>query len=200
VASVLRGWHEWQRRIGAAIQSLLIVVALSIGTAQNTFAQTPVEVGIVTQVSGTVRVRNAAGEETALKPFGRVYLNDRFVLAPEAVVRVLFLRNGSSQLWRGPVEFLAGDSANASGADPAQVSVLPVSAREKIQVALRPDFFGGTTVRAIKIPRPSAELGAAQLEDIRNTYQQLRKSFPDDDITPELFLSASMQPFQPRQP
>ncbi len=179
-------------------KSLFLLVALYFLSAAC-FAQLPSDLGIVTFVSGEVRLRSSAGDESVPKPFGRIRANDRFTLRPGATLRILYLQSGNSELWNGPMEFNIGNGPQNPGSAPAQVQRLSVAARTKMQTALRinsNERLGGVTVRSIGTSRDAkASLDADQLTEIREIYGQLRKEFPGNDITPEVFLSMSIQQY-----
>ena len=164
-----------------------------------TLSQTPADAGIVTFLSGEVKLKSSSGDESVPKPYSRVRVNDRITLAAGARLRVLYLQSGSSELWNGPTEFSIANGTHKSARKPSHVQPVPVKVRAKLQIG-KNGRLGGVAIRSLNAKsEPPPVLDAAQLAEIREMYSQLRKEFPSDDITPEVYLSMAMQQFLPAQ-
>lgn len=145
------------------------------------------DVAIVTLVSGPVTLRSANQPDSAPKPFSRVRLNDELVLPSGATVRILYLRNGRAELWNGAAQFRIRDGESEPRSGAPQAINYPNTVRQTITRSpelLRNARLGGVQIRSVGRSNVT-------LTDIRNTYMQLRKDLPEEDVTPELYLMSA---------
>ena len=185
-------------------QSFFPVLLLLFGALAPSFAaraQTDADIGLVNQVSGDVTYAGEGGLNNKAQAFMRVRQGDRFVVAPGASLRLVYLAGGRQELFKGPAAFRAGatQSEMRSGAAP-EVTVLPTAVPQKIARVpelLQSARLGGISVRGgIVRPRPALDpANKAEMAEARKTYAALRAATPEDDITPELFLFSVLQEF-----
>lgn len=173
--------------------SLLTLSMLCAGQARAQLR----DVGLVNRVSGDVRFVPVNGASMAVKPFMRVREGDRFTLAAQAELRVVFIEGARQERWAGPASFRAARSeAEPISGVAAEVTKLPASAPQRI--ARIPELMqnaklGGIRVRGATRSAKPAGKPAGTLAEARATYAEMKQAFPPDDITPELFYYAALQ-------
>lgn len=176
------------------LKSLGIAAAVFAGSA---FAQA--DVGLINHMAGDVSY-TSAGKKAPAKAYMKIREGDRFAVPSGAQLRVVYFQGGRQESFSGPAAFTAGaqQSTVQSGAQP-QVSTLPSGVSQKIsqtpeliQIA-RLGRSGGVSVRGIGKDARLTPQQQAEVRQARQTYEQLRKSAPADDITPELYLYSVLQ-------
>src|SRR5437773_4610821 len=157
---------------------LLCTIAL-LAAATGAAAQAT---GMLDLLSGEASY-SAANAQGKVVPYMKVEEGDRFVLAADARLRIVYFTGGRQETYVGPARFTVGRTASRQeagtsaqvGAIPADIS--PGIARIPGLVALaRVGAPGGTQVRGGNSSADESELAAA-----RETYQRLRASAAADD-------------------
>lgn len=158
------------------------------------------DVGLVNLVSGDVTYAPATGSPGKVQAFMRVRDGDRFDLASGAQLRIVLFSAARQERWVGPASFRAGATASESlSGKPAEVTNLPATVSQRI--ARVPELIqnaklGGIQVRGGFTPKQQASLEQQDaLRNSRRVYEQLRKQFPVDDITPELYLYSALHEY-----
>ena len=169
----------------------------AIFTAACAFAAA--DVGLINNMSGDVSY-TSAGTTAKVKPYMKIREGDRISVASGAQVRIVYFQGGRQESYSGPASFTAGkqESSVQSGSQP-QVSMLPAGVPQKI--AQTPELVaiaklgrsGGVAVRGVGTEKRLTPQQQAEVRQARQTYDQLRKSSPADDITPELYLYSVLQ-------
>lgn len=161
----------------------------------SAFAQA--DIGLVNQVKGAVTLSPKSGAAVSAKPFTKVREGDRFDLPAGAQLRLVYFEGARQERWTGPSSFRASrlQGSALSGA-PAEVTALPASVPQRI--ARVPELMqnarlGGVQVRSAQAVRRVQE---HSLDEARSTYDELRKTLPGDDITPELYLFTALNEYQ----
>ena len=149
------------------------------------------------QVKGAVTLSPKSGAAVSAKPFTKVREGDRFDLPAGAQLRLVYFEGARQERWTGPSSFRASrlQGSALSGA-PAEVTALPASVPQRI--ARVPELMqnarlGGVQVRSAQAVRRVQE---HSLDEARSTYDELRKTLPGDDITPELYLFTALNEYQ----
>lgn len=173
----------------------------------------PRDVGLITAVSGEVQYQGHAQAVGRAEPFMKVRLGDRFELAKEASLQIVFFQGSRQELWRGPVSFKAGEAQGeplGGGAGAVEVKVLPAGTGQGIQrvpALLRRaglSRVGGMQVRgsgakAQEGERPAPTLSEeekAELQAARETYKTMREKASPEDLTPELFFLGVLSEYE----
>jgi hypothetical protein len=178
--------------------SLRILGTAALLAAASAFAAD--DVGLINHLIGDVSY-SSGGSSAKAKPYMKVREGDRISVPAGSQVRVVYFQGGRQESFTGPASLTAGkqQSSVQSGSQP-QVSALPAGVPQKI--AQTPELVaiaklgrsGGVAVRgtgpAEKRLSPQQQ---AEVRQARQTYDQLRKSTPIDDITPELYLYSVLQ-------
>lgn len=171
-----------------------MAAVLLLAMPARVLAQADTDVGVVTSLSGNVTCTCDAPSPVRVRPFSRVRLNDGFLVPEGSSIRLVYFNSGRSELWNGPARFNAAEGRSTSERQPLEVKVLPVAAQPALKLNLssaRSSIMGGTLVRALR-PALSIETGAARLAELRQMYADLRKQFPEDDMTPEIVFSGGV--------
>lgn len=159
------------------------------------FAQA--DIGIVNMVKGGVTLSPQSGAAAAVKPFIKVREGDRFDLAAGAQVRLVYFEGARQERWAGPSSFRASRlQSNAITGSPAEISALPASVPQRmarVPELMQNARLGGIQVRSAQAVRRVQENA---ITEAHSTYDQLRKELPGDDITPELYLFATLNEYQ----
>jgi hypothetical protein len=173
--------------------SLLLMLSTSIASAQGA------DVGLVNMVSGDVTFTPQLGTPGKVQAFMKVRDGDRINVPAGGQVRVVFFEGARQERWMGPGRFRAGKSAaEPIAGKAAEVTTLPAGASQRIaqvpqlvQIAK----LGGIQVRGMTRAQKASVEQQSAVNEARATYEKLRKDLPADDITPELFLYASLHEY-----
>ncbi len=176
-----------------------VVLAVLFATSSAALAQ-GADVGLVNLVSGDVSYAPPSGPPAKVQVFMKVRDGDRFNLAAGAQIRVVFFESARQERWLGPASFRAikGASEPIAG-KPAEIATLPAGVQQRI--ARVPELMqyarlGGIQVRGGIAQRQKASLEQQEtIRAARETYAQMRKDMPADDIMPELYLYAALYEF-----
>ncbi len=176
------------------LNGFVLAVLLAAGSA---FADA--DVGLINNLAGSASY-TSGGTKAQAKAYMKVRQGDRFSLAAGAQLRLVYFKGGRQESFTGPASFTVGaeQSSVESGAAP-QVTTLPSGVSRKI--AQTPELIqiarlgrsGGVAVRGVGYPPRLTPQQQAEVRQARQTYEQLRKSSPADDITPELYLYSVLQ-------
>ncbi len=173
------------------------IIAATLLFAAQAFAQS--DVGLVNHLTGDVSYTSGTNNAKA-QAFMKVRDGDRFNVAAGASIRVVYFQGGRQETFSGPAAFTAGtqQSSVQTGAQP-QVTTLPSGVPQKIsqtpeliQIA-RLGRSGGVAVRGTGSDRRLTAQQQAEVRQARDTYQQMRNTAAQDDITPEIYLYSVLQ-------
>ncbi len=158
------------------------------------------DVGLVNLVSGDVTYVPSIGAPAKVQAFMKVRDGDRFNVNAGAQLRVVFFDSARQERWGGPASFRAAKAGSTPIAGkPAEVTTLPAGVQQRI--ARVPELIqyarlGGIQVRGGITPQQKASLEQQEtIRAARETYAQMQKEMPADDITPELYLYAALYEF-----
>jgi len=176
--------------------SARVLAVLAFGFWSGLAQAQSADVGLVNLVSGEVGFTAVGGGPGKVQAFMKVREGDRFTLAAGAQLRIVFFESARQERWAGPASLKAGkgQSEPLSG-KPAEVSVLPGGTAPRM--ARIPDLMqnarlGGVQVRGARAPAPMTSADKLSVSDARSTYERMKKDFPADDITPELFFASAL--------
>lgn len=174
----MKYWESTMLRALAAV----IFAAPAIAGAQA-------DVALVDLVSGDVTYGSPRARVTQ---YMKVREGDRFTVARGGQVRLMFFKTATQEHYAGPASFTVGPNGGYlhSGAKPRITSVPAfVPGRlSRIPELVQNARLGGVALRGN--PKPRAD--DALLRDARAGYDRLRREATGDDITPELFLFATL--------
>ena len=147
------------------------------------FAQA--DVGMLTQVSGTVSIVTGGGTQAAV-PFIKVNTGDRLALGNGARVQMVYFGNGRQEVWKGggQVEIGSLESKSAGKPEVAQLPPLVVNQLAKTPAAGQQGKTGMVRVRSLSNPDAGAHLD--------KQYKDLKANSPANDTTPEIFLLSGL--------
>ena len=156
------------------------------------------DVGVVNLVSGEVTYAAPGGSPAKVSPFMRVREGDRFDLASGGQLRVVYVQGGRQERWQGPASFVAG-ARESSGQKGKAAEVTQLPATVPLRIARVPQLMqnarlGGVGLRAMRPDRTAMD--EIIIQDARATYQTLRRELPGDDLTPELYLYATLDEYR----
>jgi hypothetical protein len=184
------------------VSGILGAVALAV-TAHLAWAQ-GADIGLVSQIKGTVTYTGQGGSTGTAQDFMRVREADRFVLPAGALLRVIFLQSGRQETWTGPASFKLGSTAGEvlTGKAPV-VAQLPPTVPQRVVRA--PDMFqqahmarlGGIAVRGGPTRTHLVTAGdKAVIAEARTVYEQLRGAQAADDITAQVYFASVLAEYQ----
>jgi hypothetical protein len=186
------------RKISGFLGGVAFVVAAQLAWAQGA------DVGLVTQIKGTVSYTGQGGGSGTAQDYMRVREGDRFALPAGALLRVIYLQSSRQETWAGPASFRLGAAAGEllTGKAP-QVAQLPPTVPQR--VARAPDMFqqahmarlGGIAVRGGP-PRTHLVTASdkAAISEARTVYDQLRGAQSGDDITAQVYFASVLAEYQ----
>ena len=158
------------------------------------------DIGLVNQLSGDISIVGDGGAAMRATPFMKIRAGDRFTVPAGASIRMIYFKSNRQETWRGPASFRVGGAQSETTSGKVEVSELP--APVTLKMSRVPDLMlgarlGGVTLRggkALPRGRPNTE-ERAEIARAQATYQTLRAQAPEDDIAPELYLSAVLQEY-----
>lgn len=145
------------------------------------------EVGLVTAVSGSVKLQEEKAAASALKSFVKLRAGDRLMLEDKARLQMVYFQGGRQETWQGAGQLEIGAEAStavAGGLQP-QVKTLPAILVKQLSKTPSPDG----NVKAGMIRMRSMPSGGT-LESLERNYADLRKQADAGDRNPELYLLA----------
>lgn len=180
---------------------VLLTFLLVMGAVQANAA----EVGMVTQMSGSVVYQAAAdkAKSASVRNFMKVYEDDRFTLASDAQIQIVYFESSSKETWKGPADFKAGKTQgkadNPSAVPKIAAMNSSVTGEVKRLAALtdssRLQKTGSALIRGKSSDASSAakppvltDADKKEISAAKKTYQELLKDAQAWDITPELYL------------
>ncbi len=180
------------------------LLAMAIG-ASTEGQILPLDVGIVTQLSGDVTYRNEDYQKTPAKAqvFLKVLQGDHFKVGAKAMVQLVYFRSGQKETWKGPAAFVVGETQGRAKVEKGiqaqpEVKILPVGVSEgmrRIPALLRRAGLSRSGTLQVRGPgesfQKSKELSEENQKEIamaKENYRNLRNQTKADDITPELYL------------
>jgi len=158
-----------------------IIGLLLLGWAQTGVALT-VDVGMLTQMDGTVGI---VTEKTAKRPatnFMKLAHGDKLLLGKDARVQVVYFETSRQEIWQGAGEVEIGNGEGRSPSLRVEARRLPpLVARQlvKTPVSGQHGKTGMVTVRS---------LSSDTVESLEKQYADFRNVASDGDTTPEVFL------------
>lgn len=143
------------------------------------------DVGMLTQVSGTVSIASGSGTQAAV-PFIKVNTGDKLTISNGARVQVVYFSNGRQEVWKnsGQVEVGSLESKSAGKPEVSQLPPLVVNQLAKTPAAGQQGKTGMVRVRSLTNPDASTHLN--------KQYKDLRANSAADDTTPEIFLLSGL--------
>jgi len=143
------------------------------------------DVGMLTQVSGSVSMITGSGTQAAV-PFIKVNSGDKLMLGNGARVQMVYFGNGRQEVWKsgGQVEIGSLESKSAGKPEVAQLPPLVVNQLAKTPAAGQQGKTGMVRVRSMSNPDTVARLD--------KQYKELKADLAKDDTTPEIFLLSGL--------
>lgn len=145
------------------------------------------EVGLVTAVSGSVRLQEEKAAVIALRPFVKVRAGDRLTLEGPSRLQLVYFDGGRQETWQGTGQLEVGAVAStaAKGGLQPEVKTLPAILVKQLSKTPSPDG----NVKAGMIRMRSIPAGNT-LESLERNYADLRRQAETADRNPELYLLA----------
>ena len=147
-----------------------------------------VEVGLVTALSGTVKLQEEKSAVSELKPFIKVREGDRLTLQGNARLQLVFFDGGRQETWQGAGALEVGGVSSKAviGGLQAEVRTLPAILVKQLSKTPAPDGSVKTgMIRMRSMP------SVVKPEELEQNYAELRKQVEASDHNPELYLLAS---------
>jgi len=146
------------------------------------------EVGLITAVSGNVKLQEEKAAASELKPFVKVRERDQLMMEGSSRLQVVYFEGGRQETWQGPVvlEVGNGSSKTLHGSLQPEIKTLPAILVKQLSKTPSPDGnvkSGMIRMRSI----PPYE----KLETVEKNYEEMRKQADAKDRNPELYLLAS---------
>ena len=182
--------------MGKCLASLLFVVTMA--TAGPALGQAA-DVGLVNLVSGDVTYVAQGEMSGKVRPFMKVRDGDRINVAAGGQVRIVFFEGARQELWTGPASFRAGrTAAETISGKTAEIKNLPAGVPQRlarIPELVQSSKLGGSQLRGLPRQHKTSVDQQTTLTQARIAYEEMRQEMPADDITPELYLYASLYEF-----
>ena len=147
-----------------------------------------VEVGLVTAVSGGVRLQEETSAAGELKAFVKLREGDRLTLQGGSRLQIVFFDGGRQETWQGAGALEVGSMSSkvVKGGLQPEVRTLPTILVKQLSKTPSPDGAVKTgMIRMRSMP------SGGTLESAEKNYADLRRDSAAGDRTPELYLLAS---------
>lgn len=171
-------------------RGVLAGVVLAFLAGQSVAKDAP-EVGLVTQVQGSVQIGESGGESVAAIPFVKLRAGTKVDVREDGRFQIVYLNSGRQETWGASSQIEVGDTESK----PIKVGKLPAVKQ------LPPAILKGLTQAPMMIADMRSRQGMirvramgewAKLEEAEKNYKMLRTQSQQDDVTPELFLLATL--------
>lgn len=146
------------------------------------------EVGLVTAVSGKVKLQEEKAAASELKPFIKVREGDRLLMEGASRLQVVYFEGGRQETWsgQGALEVGSVSSKAIKGTMQPEIKTLPAILVK--QLAKTPAQDGNVKTGMIRMrSMPPYD----RLETVEKNYDEMRKQAVAGDLNPELYLLAS---------
>lgn len=158
-----------------------VLIFLSIGVSAA-------EVGLVTALSGVVKLQEEKSFASTLGAFVKLREGDRLILQGNARLQIVFFDGGREETWQGAGALTVGRESSQVVKGSLQPEVRTLPAILVKQLAKTPSADGPVKVGMIRMRSIQP---ATSLESVEAEYVELRKQAAADDRNPELYLLAS---------
>lgn len=152
------------------------------------FGAPAVEVGLVTAVSGNVRLLEEKAAASALAAFVKLREGDRLTLQGNARLQIVFFDGGRQETWQGAGALEVGRSSSQALKGSVQAEVRTLPAILVRQLAKTPSADGAVKTGMIRMRSMPA---LPTLPSVDANYAELRQQAEAADYSPELYLLAS---------
>ena len=146
------------------------------------------EVGLVTAVSGSVKLQEEKSAASELKPFVKVREGDRLTLEGASRLQVVYFEGGRQETWLGAGALEVGNASSKAvkGTFQPEIKTLPAILVKQLSKTPSPDGNVKTgMIRLRSIPPHD------RLETVEKSYTDMRNQADAGDFSPELYLLAS---------
>ena len=146
------------------------------------------EVGLVTALSGNVKLLEEKSAALELRPFVKVRDGDQLALAANARLQLVFFEGGRQETWQGDGRLAVGSQSSKAlkGGLQLETRMLPAILVKQLSKTPSPD--GNVKAGMVRLRTlPSLET----LESVERRYADLRQQAEAGDRSPELYLLAS---------
>lgn len=176
------------------VRQALLMLAILLALPSHLLAEIQKDTALVTTLNGFASYTDAASKVEAIKSFMKLREGDTVEVKSGAKLQLVYLESGEVEAWAGPSTFSIGKIKTASiqSGTPA-TRKLPSAMLDRITrtTEVMGDIRNRSGMVVVRgIGKNSEEMKAikAELAAVNEVYEDLRKSLPEDDITPELAL------------
>ena len=151
------------------------------------------EVGLVTAVSGNIKLKDEKAAVSELKPFIKIREGDQVIMEGVARLQVVYFEGGHQETWLGSGALGVGSVSSKviKGGLQSEIKTLPPILVK--QLSKTPSSDGNVKTGMIRLRSiPSRE----KLEAVENEYAKMRQQADAGDRNPELYLLASYLEFR----
>ena len=162
--------------IGTALLSLLVT---NVSAA---------ETGLVTAISGTIKLKDEKSAVSVLKAFTKLREGDLVMMDGVSRLQVVYFDGGLQETWLGTGEIGIGNTSSKKIKGSPQLETKTLPAILVKQLTKTPSADGNVKTGMVRLRSiPSSEKTRAA----ENEYEQLRSQTDTSDRSPELYLLAS---------
>ncbi|MFZ2854633.1 MAG: hypothetical protein WAZ34_11065 [Rhodocyclaceae bacterium] len=146
------------------------------------------EVGLVTALSGVVKLQEEKSAASVLGAFVKLREGDRLTLQGNVRLQIVFFDGGREETWLGAGTLAVGRESSQVVKGSLQSAIRTLPAILVKQLAKTPSSDGPVKVGMIRMRSIQP---VTSLEPVEAEYAELRKQAAADDRNPELYLLAS---------
>jgi hypothetical protein len=147
------------------------------------------EVGLVTAVSGSVKLQEEKSVVSELRAFVKLREGDQLTMEGVSRLQVVYFHGGRQETWQGAGALEVGNESSKPLKGGLQPEVKTLPAILVKQLSKTPSPEGGVKTGMIRLR--SLATPHDKLETVEKNYADMRKQADADDRNPELFLMAS---------
>ena len=146
------------------------------------------ETGLITALSGTVKLKDEKAAVTSLKAFTKLRPGDQIMLEEASRIQVVYFDGGLQETWLGSGEIGIGNTSSKKIKGSPQLETKTLPAILVKQLTKTPSAEGNVKTGMVRLRSiPSKE----KTEAAEKEYAQLRSQTETSDRSPELYLLAS---------
>lgn len=149
------------------------------------------EVGLVTAVSGNVKLQEEKAPVSELRPFVKVRVGDQLLLEGASRLQVVYFEGGRQETWQGQVTLEVGSASSRPLTGNLQPEIKTLPAILVKQLSKTPSADGNVKTGMIRMRSMSIAPAQDSLDTVVRNYDEMRKLAESGDRNPELYLLAS---------
>ena len=149
------------------------------------------ETGLITALSGTVKLKDEKAAVTSLKAFTKLRPGDQIMLEEASRIQVVYFDGGLQETWLGSGEIGIGNTSSKKIKGSPQLETRTLPAILVKQLTKTPSAEGNVKTGMVRTRGVGVISSKEKTEAAEKEYAQLRSQTEAGDRNPDLYLLAS---------